>query len=29
MKLIKPPDEVVGEITIKENKDDSSSTNNR
>lgn len=29
MKLIKPPDEVVGEVTIKEEKDDSTSTNNR
>ena len=29
MKLIKPPDEVVGEVNIKEKKDDSSSTNNR
>lgn len=29
MKLIKPPDEVIGEVTLKEKKDDSSSTNNR
>ena len=29
MKLIKPPDEVVGEVTIKERKNDSSSIDNR
>ena len=29
MKLIQPPDEVVGEVNIKEKKDDSSSTDDR
>ena len=29
MKLIQPPDEVVGEVTIKEKKDDSSSISDR
>ena len=29
MKLIQPPDEVVGEVNLKEKKDDSPSTNNR
>ena len=29
MKLIQPPDEVVGEVTIKEKNNDSSSTSDR